>query len=74
MTVTKNLAVLGGVLLLGGVVALAFAGFFSTWSLPATHWSVIASGVLLLWGIGILSYLLARVVWFRIHSRPHKAP
>jgi hypothetical protein len=74
MTVTKNLAVLGGVLLLAGVIAFAFAGYFSTWSPPATYGSVIASGVLILWGIGILLYLSVRIVWLRTHSRPRKAP
>lgn len=68
MTDSRDLAVLGGVLLLGSVMAFAFAGYSSTWSVPAAEESVVTSGVLLAWGIGILLYLSVGVVWSRIHS------
>lgn len=68
MTESKDLAVLGGVLVLGSVMAFATAGYTSTWLVPVAIESVVASVVFLAWGIGILLYLSVRVVWSRIHS------
>jgi hypothetical protein len=65
---------LGGVLVLGSVIAFAFAGDFSTVSVPASFESVVTSAVLLAWGIVILLYLSVGFVWQRIHSKRHNAP
>jgi hypothetical protein len=66
---SRNLAILGGALVTSSVIAFAFAGYFSTWSVPDAIESVTVSGVLLAWGTGILLYMSVGVVWSRIRIK-----
>ena len=61
MVSTRNLLALAGTLILAGIVAFGFAGFFSTVDLRATYISVVASGILFVWGFGILLLVLNRL-------------
>jgi hypothetical protein len=73
VTDSRELTILGGVLVLGSVIAFAFAGYSSTWSVPTSSESIVTSGVLLVWGIIILLYLSVGVVWSRIHPKRRDA-